>query len=94
MITEALQGYLLLGHQLARRFVHLGVVDTKAAEDGERLEDRHVRVREGETVVFVDELRDTDHRTLTIHDWHAEDAACRLRADLRIGNILVGLWYG
>ena len=37
---------LLLGHHLARAVVHLGVVDADAAEDGERLEQAHVRLVE------------------------------------------------
>lgn len=52
VITQALEGHLLLRHQLARGFVHLRVVNTEAAENSERLEYRHVRVGEGCAVVL------------------------------------------
>ena len=46
MIAEAVEGHLLLGHELAGALVHLGVVDPDAAEDGERLEEDDVRLDE------------------------------------------------
>lgn len=52
VITQTLEGHLLLRHQLARRFVHLRVVNTEAAENSERLEYRDVRVGEGCAVVL------------------------------------------
>lgn len=52
VITQTLEGYLLLRHQLARGFVHLRVVNTETAENSERLEYRHVRVSEGCAVVL------------------------------------------
>lgn len=52
VVTQALEGHLLLRHQLARGFVHLRIVNTEAAEDSERLEYRHVRVGEGRAVVL------------------------------------------
>lgn len=52
VIAQALEGHLLLRHQLARRFVHLRVVNTQAAENGERFEYRYVRVGEGCAVVL------------------------------------------
>ena len=52
VVAQAFKGHLLLGHQLASRLVHLGVVDPKAAENRERLEDRYVRVREGRSIVL------------------------------------------
>lgn len=52
VITQALEGHLLLRHQLTRRFVHLRVVNTETAENSERLEYRHVRVGEGCAVVL------------------------------------------
>lgn len=38
VITQALESHFLLRHQLTRRFVHLCVVNTEAAENSERLE--------------------------------------------------------
>lgn len=52
VITQALEGYLLLRHQLTRRFVHLCVVNTEAAENSERLEYRYIRVGKGCAVVL------------------------------------------
>lgn len=52
VVAQALQGDLLLGHQLAGRLVHLGVVDTEAAEYREGLEYRDVRVSERAAVVL------------------------------------------
>lgn len=52
VITQALEGHFLLRHQLARRFVHLRIVNTEATENSERLEYRHVRIGEGCAVVL------------------------------------------
>jgi len=47
VVAEAVEGHLLLGHQLAGALVHLGVVDPDPAEDGERLEQDDVRLTKG-----------------------------------------------
>lgn len=52
VITQTFESHLLLRHQLARGLVHLRVVNAEAAEDGERLEYRHVRVGERRTVIL------------------------------------------
>ena len=44
VVAQAVERNLLLGHQLARALIHLGVVDADAAEDGERLEQDNVRL--------------------------------------------------
>lgn len=59
VVRQAFESHLLLGHQLARVLVHLGVVDTQAAEDGERLEQGDIAVGEGDVVLFVYQLGDT-----------------------------------
>lgn len=52
VIAQTLEGHLLLRHQLTRGLVHLCVVNAEAAEDGERLEYRHVRVGERRAVIL------------------------------------------
>lgn len=42
VIAQTLESHFLLRHQLARRFVHLRVVNAETAENGERLEYRDV----------------------------------------------------
>ena len=46
VVAEAVERHLLLGHHFAGAVVHLRVVDADAAEDGERLEQAHVRLVE------------------------------------------------
>lgn len=52
VITQTLEGHLLLRHQLARGLVHLRIVNAEAAEDRERLEYRHIRVGERRAVIL------------------------------------------
>lgn len=84
VVREALQGDLLLRHQLAGVLVHLRVVDAQPAEDGERLEERHVAVREGGPVRLVDQLRHPYHGLLAVDDGHAEDGPGGFRVPLAV----------
>lgn len=52
VITQTLEGHLLLRHQFTRGLVHLRVVNAETAEDGERFEYRHVRVGERYAVIL------------------------------------------
>lgn len=87
VVAQTLERDLLLGHELAGRLVHLGVVDTETAKNRECLEYRDVRVREGDSVVLVYQLGHADHLTLTVHYRHAEDATGRLGTHLRYAQI-------
>lgn len=54
MITEAIQGYFLLGHHLNGRFVDLGIVDPDTAKDGKGLKERDIRFIEGRSIILKD----------------------------------------
>lgn len=92
VIAQTLEGYLLLGHELAGGLVHLSVVDTETAEYGESFENRDVRVGEGDTVVLVDQLGYTYDGALTVNYRHAEDASRRLCAYLLLKSISCSLY--
>ena len=52
VVAEAVEGNLLLGHHLDGVLVHLGVVNSDPAEDGERLEQADVRLNEAGSAVL------------------------------------------
>lgn len=52
VITQTFESHLLLRHQLACGLVHLRIVNAEAAEDGECLEYRYIRVGERRAVIL------------------------------------------
>lgn len=52
VVAQTLKGDLLFGHQLARRFVHLGIVDPQSAKNREGLEYRDVAISKRASVVL------------------------------------------
>ena len=52
MIAEAIQGHFLLSHHLDGTLIHLGVMNADAAEDGEGLKERDIRLIEGRSIIL------------------------------------------
>lgn len=74
MVRQDFQSNILLGYRHHSLLVHVRVVDTHPAEDGESLHEVLVVLRERQVVELVDELDDADDLPGGVFDSHAQDA--------------------